>query len=340
MQGWIKLHRKILHSEIFENEKMLKIFIYCLTKSSHKNTESRVGRQKVQLEPGQFIFGRKKAASELNMKESTVRDYLKILEEDEVITIHSTNKYSVITVDNWADYQSNDEENDNKPSADNQQKNNTPPSERQQKDTYKNGRELKEVKNVKEFITTTTSERMECEAIEFYQNNFGSIRPQISEEITTWSEDLGDPLVVEAMKRSLDRNKPTWGYVKSILKAWRNKGIETIEQAEAEEVEYKNKKSNNGTFSKRVSNQEVIPEWFKSRKDQEKQGANKEPSVDDIARTIDLSVRLNRSREKILESIDYQYNLSEEDIASIREGKCSAIDVLLEHLKLRVVGNP
>ncbi len=340
MQGWIKLHRKILHSEIFENEKMLKVFIYCLTKSSHKNTESRVGRQKVQLDPGQFIFGRKKAASELNMNESTVRDYLKILEEDDVITIHSTNKYSVITVENWVNYQSNDEEYDNKSSADNQQKNSTSTSERQQKDTYKNGRELKEVKNVKEFITTTTSERMEREAIEFYQNNFGSIRPQISEEVTTWSEDLGDPLVVEAMKRSLDRNKPTWGYVKSILKAWINKGIRTIEQAEAEEIEYKNKKSNNGTFSNRMSNQEVIPEWFKSRKDQEKQDVNKKPSVDDIARTIDLSIRLNRSREKILESIDHQYNLSEEEIASIREGKCSAIDVLLEHLKLRVVGNP
>ncbi|MFP3361636.1 DNA replication protein DnaD, partial [Planococcus sp. SIMBA_143] len=56
MQGWIKLHRKILHSEIFQNEKLFKIFIYCLTKSSHKRTECRIGRQKVQLEPGEFVF--------------------------------------------------------------------------------------------------------------------------------------------------------------------------------------------------------------------------------------------------------------------------------------------
>ncbi|UOQ95094.1 hypothetical protein MUO14_09260 [Halobacillus shinanisalinarum] len=149
MQGWVKLHRKILHSEIFENEKMLKIFIYCLTKSSHKETEKRVGRQKVQLEPGQFIFGRKKAATELNMNESTVRDYLKILEEDGVITIHSTNKYSVITVDNWAIYQSNEEDSDNKGTAKEQQKDSTLPSEGPQKDTYKNDQELKEVKNAK-----------------------------------------------------------------------------------------------------------------------------------------------------------------------------------------------
>lgn len=37
-----------------------------------------MGRQKVQLEPGHFIFGRKKAVSELNMNEWTVRDYLKV----------------------------------------------------------------------------------------------------------------------------------------------------------------------------------------------------------------------------------------------------------------------
>ncbi|WP_173915941.1 DnaD domain-containing protein [Halobacillus sp. Marseille-Q1614] len=340
MQGWIKLHRKIIQSEIFENEKMLKIFIYCLTKSSHKNTESRVGRQKVQLKPGQFIFGRKKAASELNMNESTVRDYLKILEEDDVITILSTNKYSVITVENWANYQSNDEEYDNKSSADNQQKNSTSPSDRQQKDTYKNGRELKEVKNVKEFITTTTSERVECEAIKFYQNNFGIIRPQISEEIMTWSKDLGDPLTVEAMKRSLDRNKPRWGYVKSILQSWVNKGIQTIEQTEAEEVEYKNRRPNEARYTRQPQNQEVIPDWFKNCAEQESHNTNKPPSIEDIARIIELSIKLNRPRERILESIDHRYKLSEEDIASIQEGKYTALDILLEQSNPSVVGDP
>ena len=52
-------------------------------------------------------------------------------------------------------------------------------------------------------------------------------------------EELGDELTIEAMKRSLERNKISWGYVKSILQSWMNKGIKTIEQAEAEEVEYK-----------------------------------------------------------------------------------------------------
>ncbi|MBM7554832.1 DnaD domain-containing protein [Thalassobacillus pellis] len=337
MQGWVKLHRKILHSEIFENEKMLKVFIYCVAKSSHKVTESRVGRQKVELEPGQFIFGRKQAASELNMNASTVRDYIKTLEEDGVITVESTNKYSVVTVENWAFYQSNGEEYDNKTTAEKHQDDNYSTSEGQQKDTYKNERELKEVKNVKEFITTTTSEQ-NSEAVQFYQNNFGVLSPHISNEVAGWIAELGDELTIEAMKRSLERNKISWGYVNSILQSWLNKGIKTIEQAEEEEVEHRDKIHRKRQFSKGPSSQEVLPEWFKNRNEQ-KQQENKKPTIDDTARTIELGIKLKRSRESILEAIHNRYDLSEEDLDAIREGESSAKDILLSKSNLKVVGD-
>ncbi|MFC7061114.1 DnaD domain-containing protein [Halobacillus seohaensis] len=344
MQGWVKLHRKILHSEIFDNEKMLKIFIYCLTKSSHKQAEARVGRQKVQLKPGEFIFGRKKAASELNMNESTVRDYLKILQEDGVITTYSTNKYSVISVDNWAIYQSNEEQYDNKETTNNQQKDSTLPSEGQQKDTYKNEQELKEVKNVKEYITTSTiSGQANSEAIQFYQNNFGVIRPQISEEIISWIEEIGDLLTMEAMKRSVDRNKLSWGYVKSILQSWVHKGIQTIDQAKAEEVEYKKNQQQNrrDSFSKRSNNQEILPEWFKTREQQSKdKDPKKQPSLEEVARIIDLGIKLKKAPEYILDVNRYGYDLSSKDIKAIHEGSISAIEALQSKSELRVVGDP
>ncbi len=342
MQGWVKLHRKILHSDIFDNEKMLKVFIYCLTKSSHKQAESRIGRRKVLLEPGQFIFGRKKAASELNMKESTVRDYLEILQEDGVITIQSTNKYSVITVDNWATYQSNEEDYDNKSTPKKQQEDSTLPSKGQQKDTYKNEQELKEVKNVKEFIPTSTTGPARRDAIQFYQNNFGMIRPQISEELLAWSEDLGEQMVIEAMRRSLDRNKLSWGYVKSILHSWVNKGVKTLSQAQEEEVEFKNQQGNNREVSKRSYSQEVLPEWFKTREQQqmEEEKPKKQPSLESTARTIELGIKLKRSLGNILEAIDYRYDLSEDDLIAIREEERSPIEILQSKSNLKAVGNP
>ena len=114
LAGWIKLHRQLLNSSTFKNEKLLKVWIYCLLKATHAEHDQLVGRQKVKLLPGQFIYGRKKAAEALGMSESTTRDYVKILLRNENISIFTTNKYSVITVTKWDAYQSDEE----KPTAD------------------------------------------------------------------------------------------------------------------------------------------------------------------------------------------------------------------------------
>jgi len=71
MKGWIKLHRQLLSSHIFQNEKLLKTWIWCLMKASHTERTQVVGRQKVDLEPGQFVTGRHAAAAELGMAPST-----------------------------------------------------------------------------------------------------------------------------------------------------------------------------------------------------------------------------------------------------------------------------
>lgn len=132
MQGWISLHRKLLVSDIFQNEKLLKVFIYCVLKASHSEHPQKIGRQTILLKPGQFIYGRKKAAMELSMNESTVRDYMDILKKDETITMKSTNKFSVVTIVNWEFYQDKEKETDNKSDS-----KKTP--EGQQKDTNNNG---------------------------------------------------------------------------------------------------------------------------------------------------------------------------------------------------------
>ena len=79
--SWVKLYRKILQSPIFENEKALKVWVWCLCKATHKEREQLVGKQLIKLEKGQFVTGRKKASEELKMKERTVYDYFKLLEQ-------------------------------------------------------------------------------------------------------------------------------------------------------------------------------------------------------------------------------------------------------------------
>ena len=113
-KSYIKLFRKLLKSPIWENEKALKIWLWCLLKATHIEREQLVGQQIVQLEKGQFIFGREKASEELNMTESTVYKYIKLLEKLQMIRIKSNNRFSVVTVEKWEDYQIEDLKSNNK----------------------------------------------------------------------------------------------------------------------------------------------------------------------------------------------------------------------------------
>ena len=117
MQGWIKLHRKMLNSSVFQNPNILKFWVWCLLKASHTEYTTRIGIQEVTLLQGQFPFGRNVAAVELNMNPSTIYKYLNLLEGENLISTKRNNKYTVVTIEKWELYQS-----DNEPEE--QQKNN------------------------------------------------------------------------------------------------------------------------------------------------------------------------------------------------------------------------
>ncbi len=114
MTGYIKLYRKLLDNPVFQNANLLKTFVWCLLKASHKTHQMSVGHQMVELQPGQFIFGRHKASVELGLKPSTLNDHMKTLKTRQIIDIKPNNKYSLITVLNWGFYQSSEDEPDSK----------------------------------------------------------------------------------------------------------------------------------------------------------------------------------------------------------------------------------
>lgn len=122
-KSYIKLFRKLLNSPIFENEKALKIWIWCLLKATHKERLQLVGQQEVNLEKGQFVFGRKKASEELRMTESIIYKYIKLLEKLRMINVKSNNKFSVVTVEKWEEYQIEELKSNNQVTTKEQQSN-------------------------------------------------------------------------------------------------------------------------------------------------------------------------------------------------------------------------
>ena len=125
--GFVKLDRSLLDKPIFQNEKLLKIWVWCLLKASHHHREYSIGLRKIVLKQGQFITGRFAAAEELNMNPSTVWKYLKKLQDNKSLDIKSNNKFSIVTIVNWEFYQvekfKNDSKSDSKITTKEQQNN-------------------------------------------------------------------------------------------------------------------------------------------------------------------------------------------------------------------------
>lgn len=114
MEGYFKVHRKILDSQVFAHQTALKIWIWCLAKVTFKDRfvslKSGKGCITIALKPGQFIFGRFKAEEELNIDGSTIYKWMQKFASDEfdMIKIESNNQYSIITICKWEEYQNGD----------------------------------------------------------------------------------------------------------------------------------------------------------------------------------------------------------------------------------------
>lgn len=142
-QGYVKLWRKCLDSGLLKNHTAWQLFGYLLLKATHRAHRQLVGGMVFDLQPGDVIFGRSKAADDLCVGEQSIRTALKLLEKLEIVTSKATNKCTVISFVNWDRYQ------DEQP-APNQQTNqhltSNQPAPNQHLTTNKNERKKENIK--------------------------------------------------------------------------------------------------------------------------------------------------------------------------------------------------
>lgn len=169
MNGWIKLHRQLLNSAIFKNERLLKVWVWCLLKAEYKQSETMVGNQLVKLEKGQFIFGREEASKELGIKESTLYKDMKNLEKLNFCNIKSNNKFSVITIEKWEFYQDTEENENNK--------NNNNVTTTEHKQEYK---EYINNNNIYNFNNSDENENLESEEYKEQKNHYSKFIEQLN----------------------------------------------------------------------------------------------------------------------------------------------------------------
>ena len=113
MEGYIRLHRKIIDNPIFRKPLVNHLFVYCLLRANHTSSKMVFNCREVDVERGSFICGRKKFAEKTGESEQNVRSALLTLQNlgmIEISTTKSTSRYSYINVCNYNDYQYNGDE--------------------------------------------------------------------------------------------------------------------------------------------------------------------------------------------------------------------------------------
>lgn len=119
MSGWIKMHRKINNSEIFSDPELFRLWTIVLTNASYKKKNIVMNGSSIELQPGEWVVGRKSLYETYNenikpknrVKDTTLWNWLKKLASMEMITISSKKMFSIVTIENWDEYQG-EEEND------------------------------------------------------------------------------------------------------------------------------------------------------------------------------------------------------------------------------------
>lgn len=106
LNGYIKLYRKLIRWGWYQDNVVKSLFLHCLLMASFRDFDW-MGRK---LKAGQFITSLKHLSEDLGFSVQQIRTAIKKLESTEEITSETTNRFTLITVNNWANYQSDEDE--------------------------------------------------------------------------------------------------------------------------------------------------------------------------------------------------------------------------------------
>jgi len=97
MSGWIKLHRQLMEWEWYQDSNMVHLYLHMLLKA---NREPKKWKGVI-VESGQFISSRDSLSVATGISVQTIRTCIARLQESGLLTIKTTNKYTLFTLIKW-----------------------------------------------------------------------------------------------------------------------------------------------------------------------------------------------------------------------------------------------
>ena len=124
--GWVRVYRKAIDSTIWSSPTIWMVWYWILLRANYEPKTIKFNGVDIEIGEGQFITGINKALLEMPyLTAQRYRTAINYLKSTQRITIKTTNKYSLITIIKWEEYQK-DNTQTNKPLTNEQQTINKP----------------------------------------------------------------------------------------------------------------------------------------------------------------------------------------------------------------------
>ncbi|MBR9845289.1 MAG: hypothetical protein GYB35_03865 [Algicola sp.] len=102
MVGFVMLHRDIIDWEWYQSQETTRVFIHLILRANYKDKKW----QGITIKRGQLVTSNNRLSAELSLSIQQTRTALKKLESSGYIKRKTTNKFTLITINNYEDRQS------------------------------------------------------------------------------------------------------------------------------------------------------------------------------------------------------------------------------------------
>lgn len=103
--GWVKFHRKLKEASFYKRSIVVHLFVHLLLSANQQKRAFYWNGKEIQIEAGQLITGRDELSKQTGITPQSIRTALTILKSTSTITIKSTNRFSLISIPKWQEYQ-------------------------------------------------------------------------------------------------------------------------------------------------------------------------------------------------------------------------------------------
>ena len=211
-RGFVAIPRGLTDWEWYSEPNTARLFIHLLLTSNWQEKQW----QGITIHPGELVTSRAKLAKQLRMSEQSVRTALMHLQSTNCITSKAGPRYSVITINNYAEIIGSTKQSTSNQPAPNQ-------------DLTKITKKTRQSSSACATPEPTPTKATSPVVLEFEQH-ICKLSAQGKAQLTGYADRLGEELVLTVIGRCADLGAYSWVYVRKALAEAEAQGCKSVEE--------------------------------------------------------------------------------------------------------------